>query len=180
MTNPQEDTPLHTLMAGAYAAAREVAGPAVPIVVLHVGTQQAAVAVGDGTDVQALHTLPIGLERTAREHFRRDLPTPLEMENAIATVEDAVMPLHRLLPRSARLFTQDAALHGIATLAGRRGTAALSLDAMEACFNQLASVVMGTPAANGGLPQTRDFATGLLILRELMHHLHFEKLEFVN
>ena len=144
---------------------------------LHIGAEQTDVAVGTSAQPQALHALPIGFERTAREHFRTTPPTPLAMENTITTVEDHVMPLHRVLPREARLFTQDAALRDIALLAGAVAGQALSLEAMERCFDDLTAVVLGTPAARLGVPDTQAFAATLLILREFMHHMQFAQLE---
>jgi len=163
----------------AYAAARRLVGPHTNLVVLHIGPEQSGVGFGAGPEMSVPHVMSIGFERTAREHFRTEPPTALAMENAIVTVEDAVMPLRAVLPREARLFTQDTALREIAKVAGTKGDAALSLEAMERCFDNLSAVVMGAQAARLGLPASNEFAANLLILREFMHHLQFAQMEWV-
>ncbi|WP_342619147.1 hypothetical protein [Rhodoferax sp. GW822-FHT02A01] len=175
------DAALRALLTQAYEAARHAVGADRNIVVLHIGDAQCGIAAGTGAQPQTLHALPMGAERTAREHFRSDPPTALAMENAIAAVEDVVMPLRPLLPRDALLFTLDAPLRDLATLAGVPANArVLSLESMEQCFDNLTAVVMGTPAARLGLPESRSFAARLLILREFMHHMQFAQLEFID
>jgi exopolyphosphatase/pppGpp-phosphohydrolase len=174
------DVALQSLLTTAYAAARAQAGPGVNLVLLHIGAEQTGLAVGNGEEPPTFHALPLGSEHTARDHFRTTPPTPLAMENAIATVEDFVMPLRPALPRDAVLYTQDTALRQISALAGVSGNAPLSLEAMERCFDNLTAVVLGTPAARMGLPETGAFAATLLILREFMHHMQFAQLEVLS
>jgi len=181
MKTTAPDAAMQALLSHAYAAARQSAGPDRNVVVLHIGDEQCGMAVGIGPQPQAFYALPMGSERTAREHFRSDPPTALAMENAIAAVEDVVMPLRPLLPQDASLYTQDAALREVATLAGEPASASvLPLESMEQCFDKLTAVVMGTPAARMGLPESRSFAARLLILREFMHHMQFARLELVT
>lgn len=174
------DAALQTLLTTAYHAARAVAGAGANLVLLHIGTEQTGLAVGNGEEPPTFHALPLGSERTARDHFRTTPPTPLAMENAIATVEDFVMPLRPALPRDAVLYTQDAALREIAALSGVSGQAPLSLEAMERCFDSLTAVVLGAPAARMGLPETGAFAATLLILREFMHHMQFAQIQVLD
>jgi exopolyphosphatase/pppGpp-phosphohydrolase len=162
----------------AYAAARRQAGPQACVAALHIGAEQTGIAVGQGAEPDWLKLLPMGAEQTARTQFRRSPPTPLDLENAIQAVEDLVMPLHRQIPAGAQLASTDAALHEIASLSGVAPSEPLllSLEAMERCFNRLAAVVEGSPAAQQGLPDSNPFAARLLILREVMHHLQFGQL----
>lgn len=163
-------------LAAAYAAARAFLGPGQPIVLLHIGPEQTLLAAGEGAQWEALHPIPLGAERTAREHFRTTPPTPLALENAIATVEDHVVPLRAHLPRGAQLFTRDAGLREIATLSGAAAGQPLTLEAMERCFDTLTVVASGAPAGRLGLPADNAFAARLLILREFMHHMQFDAL----
>jgi exopolyphosphatase/pppGpp-phosphohydrolase len=144
------------------------------VAMLQIGAQETVLRIGAGPGA-ALHTLPLGAQVTAVAWFRHDPPTEAEIENAIAAVEDLVMPLHRQLPGGLALETQDAAIRQIAVLAGVADGPAmvLGLEAMERVFDRLAAVVMGRPAAQSGLPPGPGFAATLLILRELMHHLQF-------
>ncbi|MBT3066164.1 hypothetical protein KKO72_05010 [Rhodoferax sp. U11-2br] len=118
----------------------------------------------------------MGAESTAREHFRHSPPSPLELENAIMTVEDEVTRALPLVTTGATLVTCDASIREIALLSGVTAgeRMQLSLDAMERCFDRLAQRSLGRPISSDNLPTSTSFAASLLILREFMHHLRFE------
>lgn len=158
-----------------YALARQTLGAGPTLVVLHLGVQHCAIAVGAGLKADLLQGLPLGLERTANQQFKTTPPTPLALENAITVVEDVVMPLRTSIPRDARLFCCDAAVRQVAQVCAVpvQPVMVLSLEALERGFNRFCNVVQGTPAAHEGLPADNDFALALLILREFMHHLQF-------
>lgn len=157
--------------------------------VLHLGADHTIVASGANPLEPALVvTLALGYHQTAHDFFRGAVPTPLELETAIAAVEDEIHAAHRLQrsdPGHGALYAQalaagasppwssDPGLHELATLAGipPGPVRVLSLDAMERLFNRLASVSEGRPAAHEGLPDSASFAARLLVLRELMHHM---------
>lgn len=168
--------------ATALRAVQAVAAPGQPVTVLHLGPERTVVVAPEGTVL----ALALGTHRTARAFFRRDVPTPLELENAIASVEDEVYRAHqRYVPLaqagSAAWWSTDAHLVALAELAGvpRAPTMQLTLDAMERLFQRLAFVSEGRPAASEGLPEQVEFATTLLLLRELMHHMPFGHLHLV-
>ena len=156
---------------------------------LHLGAEQLTWAAGTGAPETAVRLcLPLGGAHTARQFFRGTIPTPLELENSIAAVEDEVHIAHcqlqGLLPPGQVWvpWSADAALHDLATLAGvpPGPHRVLTLDAMERLFNRLAAVSEGRPAAQEGLPDDPAFAGTLLVLRELMHHLPFATLVLVE
>jgi exopolyphosphatase/pppGpp-phosphohydrolase len=165
-----------------YALARRHVGDGRALVVLHLGAQQSAMAVGTGAEAALLLPLPLGLERTAAEHFKTTPPTPLALENAIMVVEDVVMPLRRYLRQGAPLLCADAAVRELAQVCGVPAMPAmrLSLEALERGFNRFCNVVQGTPAAHEGLPADNRFATALLIVREFMHHLQFADITVIE
>lgn len=170
MNTPDATPDLLPLLAAVRA---QVAGAAA-IAVLHIGDLQTSLAVAGLGQAPEAMALGIGARTTATAHFRRDLPTPLELENAIATVEDEVMRARFLVATRPTLYTTDPALREMARLAGASGTpATLTLDAMESLFNRFSARVLGRPASQDGLPDTAAFAATLLILRECMHHLQF-------
>lgn len=163
--------------------------PGQPVVLLYMEPERTLIVPVDATG-SALHdaaiTLALGTHRTARAFFRRDVPTPLELENAIATVEDEVYLAHQRyaqLPHAqgGAWWSTGAHLVALAELAGvPRGPAmVLTLDTMERLFQRLAFVSEGRPAASEGLPESVEFATTLLLLRELMHHMPFGQLHLV-
>ena len=156
---------------------------------LHLGAEHVTWAAGTSAPEPAVRLcLPLGGAHTARQFFRGTISTPLELENAIAAVEDEVHIAHRqlqgLLPPGHvwAPWSADAALHDVATLAGvpPGPHRVLTLDAMERLFNRLAAVSEGRPAAQEGLPDDPAFAGTLLVLRELMHHLPFASLVLVE
>lgn len=172
-----------------YLQARRHAAPGAWSSGLHLGAQQVLWAAGaDAPEPSVKLSLSLGGARTARQFFRHAVPTPLELENAIAVVEDEVYVAHRqlqgLLPggQGWAPWSADAALHELATLAGvpRGAQRVLTLEAMERLFNRLAAVAEGRPAAHEGLPEDPVFAGTLLVLRELMHHLPFATMTLVK
>jgi hypothetical protein len=99
--------------------------------------------------------------------FHREPPSPLELEQAIAWVEDIVMPLATdLAPCSALRL-------GPSPLTPLFGPVTLPLARIEQSFAQLAAMAERDPLAARDLPAGREFAATLLILREFMHHLGF-------
>jgi exopolyphosphatase/pppGpp-phosphohydrolase len=162
-----------------YQVVRGGAAPGAPITALHIGAQHTAVTSGCDTEPSATLVLAIGAQKTARDFFRRSPPTPLEMENAIATVEDEVTRAVELVASGSTLYGSDPLVREIARLAGVASSArgvqiTLTLDAMEQTFNRLVAVAEGRPARQEGLPDNAEFAAALLILREFMHHLRFD------
>jgi len=168
--------PCEAQLSSQFAAARAQLPEASTLVLLHIGAKQTEVAVAQAAEPAVSIGLAIGAESTARDHFRHTPPSPLELENAIVTVEDEVTRARRLIPHGATLVTTDAALREIALLSGVAAgeRMALSLDAMERCFERLAQLSLGRPATSDTLPASTPFAATLLILREFMHHLQFE------
>ena len=180
-----EPSPIHpSTVPGAAAEAdirtrfrglRAHAGPQVAVTVLHIGAEHTAIATGQGDEASGVLVLDIGAHKTARQFFKRGPPTPLEMEHAIATVEDEVIRAVPVLAPGTALLCADALVREVALLAGLAPgeCMVMPLDAMERVFERLAAVAEGRPAVREGLPQGTDFAAALLILREFMHHLRF-------
>lgn len=152
------------------------------VTVLHIGAEHMAIATGPSDEAAAWLVLDIGAQKTARQFFRRSPPTPLEMENAIAAVEDEVIRAVPMLAPGTALLCADAVVREIALLAGLApgDLMVMPIDAMERVFERLAAVAEGRPVAREGLPQGADFAAALLILREFMHHLRFASLTVVR
>ncbi|KQO23743.1 hypothetical protein ASF11_23560 [Acidovorax sp. Leaf76] len=183
----------------ATSAVSPPAGTAAQLVtVLHLGAEHTIVAAGAGPrEPSMVATLALGYDKTARDFFRRSVPTPLELETAIASVEDEIHAAHRrqcsdasqslpydqaLVDAAPAPWSADPGLHALATLAGVPAgpVRLLPLDAMERLFNRLAAVSEGRPAAHEGLPDSAAFAARLLVLRELMHHMPFAAITLVE
>lgn len=80
-------------------------------------------------------SLPVGVGALAREILRHTPPGPLEIEQAIEIVEDAVMPARAQLPDALHLFSADPKLRRLAVEYSSAGTASafpwLGIDAVE-------------------------------------------------
>lgn len=152
------------------------------VTVLHIGAEHTAIATGQGAEAAAWLVLDIGAQKTARQFFKRSLPTPLELETAIATLEDEVIRAVPMFAPGTALLCADAVVREIALLAGVAPgeSIAMPLDAMERVFERLAAVAEGRPVVREGLPQGADFAAALLILREFMYHLRFGSVAVVG
>lgn len=172
-----------------YRQAHALAAPGQWVTALHWGAEHSVLATGhEPTWPSVMLTLALGQQKTARDFFRGALPTPLELETAIASVEDEVYAAHvrhrQWVPEGTTvlLCSLDPALHEIATLAGIAPGAVrvLPLEAMERLFNRLTAVAQGRPAAHEGLPASPAFAASLLVLRELMHHMPFAHITLLD
>ena len=119
----------------------------------------------------AVVTLPVGVGDLAHDVLRHEPPTPAELERGIDLIEDAIMAAR--LPRADRgtLLATERAVHALPGL--QAPEALLTLAALESLFQRLASRALGTPVPEAELPQGREVAAMLLILRECMHHLGF-------
>jgi exopolyphosphatase/pppGpp-phosphohydrolase len=145
---------------------------------LHIGEQQTSVASGTDADRTLVFVLPIGSRNTAFEYFHHDPPTPGEIENAIAAVEDALASARTIISSGTRLFTRDDSIHRLALVAGVPDgqTLTLSRDAIERTFERLTAVTLGMPGPRQDIPSSATLAATLLILREFMHHLQFSSI----
>lgn len=119
-----------------------------------------------------LHVGPQGLADTVLQH---DPPTPAELERAIDLAEDALTGVHIASADSDRLVTADSLLLALPGLGPQGGR--LTRDAVELLFQRLASRALGTPVPAAELPDGRETAAALLILRECMHHLGFGSID---
>ncbi|MFM4703245.1 hypothetical protein [Aeromonas bivalvium] len=116
--------------------------------------------------VSQTFSLDLGLDALTPGPFRRDPPTPLELEQAIMVVEGVLMPLAARIPPHPVVQ-----LHSPVPLAEALGSHELSRESIERLFGQLVAMVEGDPLASAQLPRDRRIAAALLILREWMHHL---------
>jgi exopolyphosphatase/pppGpp-phosphohydrolase len=152
------------------------------VTLLHIGEQSSAILSGHDARSDLGLTLAVGARRTAQTFFRHDPPTGLELENAIAEVEDHVMRARSLPSAGAALACSHPSLRLFAQAAGLDGTSArvLSLEVVEALFQRLASAALGLPSAMRGMPTGPEAAAVLLIIREVMQHLGYESIAIVD
>lgn len=157
----------------AYVQAVAGLGADEAVTLLRIGRLQSGIAHGRSSRPETMVVLPIGTTSMAEEYFRREPPTPYELEAAIAAVEDAVIPVRFQLGPESRLVTADPRWQN---LLGRAGTpSSWPLESVEALFRELASAAHGAAVWRFG----NDDAAAVLILREFMHHLGFVRVYLV-
>lgn len=145
---------------------------------LAIGPEQLSVHISGGTQPPVMRTIDIGVESIARNWFKHEPPTALELERAIEVIEDALERLRDLIADDLRLLSEDKGVLEIAAFAVAPDQVAspLNRELVEQTFGRLADIVQGRPASIERLPESRFFAARLLILREFMHHMKFDKI----
>lgn len=165
-----------------YGAIRLCVPAGTLIALLYIGEHQTTVVAGSGAESDVVLKLPVGSHKTAAEYFQHHPPTPGEIENAIAAVEDAVANARTIISDGTRLFTTDDDIRRIALISGVPDQPELILtrDAMERTFERLIAVMPGTAGSREGMPAGVTFFATLLILREFMHHLQFSSITVLH
>ena len=170
------------------AALRELLGDAIQphqaIAMLDLGEHRSRLLIseGEGGHPQPVfHHMDVGIDLLATRTFKQQMPTEAQLEHGIMLVEDAAMPMARLIPPSNVFVTRDPYLLGVGQQAlGVRDVATawkasgrlpmLSREAVEGQFDMLARQAAHPHLPLGDLPQSPRWAAALLFLREILHH----------
>jgi hypothetical protein len=147
-----------------------------PLAMLTVGALRSRLdARNDAGAVANVDSLGVGARDLVPGPFRRRPPSALELEAAIATVEDALMPVVRRMPPSTGLVLRVEGLPGLAgrfaDALGAAPGATLGIDAVERAFDALAAIAQGRPAVSAPGLVEPELAAVLTIAREALHHL---------
>jgi hypothetical protein len=170
------------------AALRELLGDAIQphqaIAMLDLGEHRSRLLIseGEGGHPQPVfHHMDVGIDLLATRTFKQHMPTEAQLEHGIMLVEDAAMPMARLIPPSNVFVTRDPYLLEVGQQAlGVRDVATawkasgrlpmLSREAVEGQFDMLARQAAHPHLPLGDLPQSPRWAAALLFLREILHH----------
>ena len=170
------------------AALRELLGDAIQphqaIAMLDLGEHRSRLLIseGEGGHPQPVfHHMDVGIDLLATRTFKQQIPTEAQLEHGIMLVEDAAMPMARLIPPSNVFVTRDPYLLEVGQQAlGVRDVATawkasgrlpmLSREAVEGQFDMLARQAAHPHLPLGDLPQSPRWAAALLFLREILHH----------
>jgi len=149
-----------------------------PLAVLHIAPDYTQLALGTkAEEPDAVWEFAVGTEKIAKEFFKHNPPTSGEVENAIATVEDEIMPVSKLIPQNSRLMTFDEGIHEIEQQlpfpSSNISAMILFRDNLETVFTYLAAIVSGRPASWHNIPTTPSFIANIIIVREIMFHMDF-------
>ncbi len=152
-----------------------------PFAVLHMSAESTAISLRQHGEPERVVVIAPGTLDLAARYFLHTPPSALDLENAIAAVEDEIARASMADGTNFPLFTADPEVRKIALLAGLRDSSAMVMHvgAVEGVFGRLASVAEGQPPSYAGIPTDSAFGATLLILREVMHHLHFSEIHCV-
>lgn len=154
------------------------------IAMLDVGNKRSRLMVSEdesGHPQPVFHHMLLGMDLLAKRTFKNRLPTEAQLEQGIMLVEDAVMPIARLIPHSNIFVTRDPCLldvakHalGVSDLQSAWQTSGrlpvLNREAIESQFDLLVRQAAHPSTPLGEIPQSPRWAAALLILREILHH----------
>jgi hypothetical protein len=148
------------------------------ITALEFGEASSTVAVGARSEPERVIRFPVGPVELARKYFRNAHPGESAIEAAITAVEELIMPMRPLVPRDSRCATGDPRVTRIAEAlqVPPEPWRCLRTDAVEQCFNRWVAIALGRPATQDTIPMDPEFAAGLLLLREWLHHVSFENI----
>lgn len=170
------------------AALRELLGDAIQphqaIAMLDLGEHRSRLLISEGEcghPQPVFHHMDVGIDLLATRTFKQQMPTEAQLEHGIMLVEDAAMPMARLIPPSNVFVTRDPYLLEVGQQAlGVRDVATawkasgrlpmLSREAVEGQFDMLARQAAHPHLPLGDLPQSPRWAAALLFLREILHH----------
>lgn len=154
------------------------------IAMLDIGNRRSRLMVSEdesGHPHPVFHHMLLGMDLLAKRTFKNSMPTEAQLEQGIMLVEDAVMPIARLVPHSNVFVTRDPCLLQVAQHAlgvsdlqaiwnetGRLPV--LNREAIETQFESLARQAAQPRIPQRALPQSPRWAAALLILREILHH----------
>lgn len=119
-------------------------------------------------------SLAVGYLTISQQFFHRNIPSPYEVEMAIATFEDHIQATPQLHHIASEFDCNDDYLKQIMQIAGVSDV--ISQSEIELVFNRIADVVSGSPKRDGEFPEDKNFISYLLMIRELSHHLNIEKI----
>lgn len=129
---------------------------------------------------ESVTILSLGTKSLSENYFIHTPPTEYEIEMAINTVEDALMPIVTDIRKgNYQLATLDKNAKDIAYYA-KIGGANLSIKDVESIFSRIAAIVTGRPFSTDILPNENNFIAYELILREVMNHLGFHSIILID
>lgn len=151
-----------------YARARARVAPGAPLTLIEIGRERTTLVSGTDDTARDAVALNIGFVKTAKKFFQHNPPTPRELEDAIATIEDELARARTIVVNESMLITTDKVVLEIARTAeiGSEGEPTLRIEVVEQLYQRLAAVASGAPATQKESDFYAVHAVTILILRE--------------
>lgn len=115
--------------------------------------------------------LNIGVDKIVRSFFKNEIPNEGEIENAINYIEDILMSLKELRNNNEELYCVDLLAWKI--LGDKME---FSRQEIEEIFTKYAIQSLGQISSHSTIKMNHKKYAVILIIREIMHYLNFEKL----
>ncbi len=120
-------------------------------------------------------TIEAGPQAITDQHFASGALSPIALERAIEWTEDRIQAARLQVPAGARLVTHAPEIRHLAEIAGLQGsTLNLRVDAVEQLFSRLVLQAFGQASPQDTLPYIPRVFASVVMLREMLHHLHFD------
>lgn len=147
------------------------------VTLLEIGQRITRVIHGKESLAENEFVLPLGARKTAADYFRRQPPTPYELETAIEGIESIVIPIGSRISPGSRLVTADSRLRKAMTRYGfpMHAPSSIPIESIEALFRELNDAAHGVTIWRNG----NDTAVVVLIIREFMHHHGFDVIHMI-
>lgn len=124
--------------------------------------------------------LNLGSQLISDRFFSKFPPSYDEIDQAINYTEEELEKIKHLFDGVSTIYTTDSMSVQIAQLAFNttieENLISVARIELENVFSRLADIVKGLPPSQDVLPDNNEFAAYLVVLREVMHHLNFDKL----
>jgi len=149
-----------------------------PVTILHKKDGQFILELIYDSETKSRTNYTAGSMQAILANLKHEPAKAIELEAAIADIEEQMMPVIKELHKHRCLVTTDRVFWNIAEIAGfgSEDKHRLDVGTVEAVFNRLVDVAYGTPASRLEVPETREFAATVLFLRELMHHANYSSI----
>jgi len=127
-------------------------------------------------------TFRIPIARMSEQFFRHEKLTAAALEQAIEWTEDRLQDGKFNKPDAASLNTNDAHVRQLFEAAGMevKEGAVLHVGAVEQIFSRLVMQANGQSAGQDALPVSGTFYACVVVVRELMHHLGFPRIQLLD
>jgi len=134
------------------------------------------------SDTGLTTTFQIPIVRMSEQFFRHENLTAAALEQTIEWTEDRLQDAKFNKPNAASLYTTDVHVTRLFEAAGMevKEGAVLHVGAVEQIFSRLVMQANGQSAGQDALPVSGTFYACVVVVRELMHHLSFSRIQLLD
>ena len=140
---------------------------------VHIGEQKVSfLSFSEGRLIHS-ENLPIGVQILIDRFIKNDIPTEAEIEYTITEIEDQLMARPVLKNKDQHLVINDELIASAFNLPKGKHQS-FSKQEIESVFTEYAMLSMGRSPVLSQVEMDQQYYVGILILREILHHLYFD------